>query len=190
MEYIEQKTEVANFMSRLYNKGLTTCSGGNISLFIDNNTILITPSQKDKANLKAEDIGIININGENLTPGIKMSMEAFMHLAIYNARPNVKAIIHAHPTYATSYAVAGKKINSNITDETHIILGDIAYAPYNKSGSKELAHNVAKHLLNLNVIILDKHGVLTVGETLFEAYNGIEILESAAKLNYISKKLQ
>ena len=189
MDFKEQRKEVAYFMKRLYKKGLTTCSGGNISSRLDDETILITPSQKDKANLEAHDIGIINIKGDNHTLDIKLSMETQMHLEIYKARADVKAIIHAHPTYASSYAIAGKKINSRITDETHIILGEIAYAPYNKSGSKELAIDVSKHLSELNVIVLEKHGVLTVGKTLFDSFNRIEILESAAKLNFLSKNI-
>ncbi len=183
------KKEIAYFMTRLYQKGLTSCSGGNISIIDNNKNVFITPSQKDKGKLMPEDIGEIDLNGNNYTPEIKLSMETDMHLAIYKKRPDVKAIIHAHPIYATSYAIKGKTINTKITDETHIILGNITSAPYALSGSKELATNLAKNIGNSNVVIMEKHGILSVGKTLFEAYNRIEVLEAAAKMNFIIDKI-
>ncbi len=189
MDYLQNKTEVAKYMSRLYDKGLTTCSGGNISIITENKVVIITPSQKDKSCISPDDIGIIDITGKNLSPDIKLSMETQMHLEIYKKRKDIKAIIHAHPVFATSYAIAEKEINTAITDESYEILGDIAYSSYEKSGSFDLANKVSEKLVASNIVIMKKHGIVAVGRSLFEAYNRVEVLETVARMNYILKNL-
>lgn len=186
MTYLEERKELAYFMQRLYAQGLTTCSGGNISFKINEHTILITPSQLDKARLKTEQIGIITIEGENLTPELKLSMETQMHLSIYKKRQDVKAVIHAHPVFATSFAVSGKKININLTGEARAIVGIPVWTPYALMGSKKLAAVVSDGTLKGNAIIMENHGVLTVGETLLQAFDRLEILEYSAKITLIT----
>ena len=181
MNLIENKKEVARCMRRLYKKNLTTLSGGNVSLRTDDH-FLITPSQKDKALLRAKDICVLSSGGENLTPGMCVSMEADMHRAVYSNRPDVNAIVHAHPTHATAFAVMGREINTRLTGETWAILGQPATAAYALMGSKELAGNVAEKAKSSNVILLEHHGALTMGKTLTEAYDRMEVLEAAAAM--------
>lgn len=189
MELKQAQKEVANYMRRLYKKGLTTCSGGNISLRWKDDIVLITPSQIDKGTLKAKTIGQVSISGENLTPEFKLSMETKMHLEVYKTRPDVSAIVHAHPIFATSYAGTDLKINTNISGESRALIGDLVYAEYALMGTEELALKVANCCKKGNVIIMQNHGVLTVGKTLFEAYDRIEVLEAAAKISYITEML-
>lgn len=189
MDIKSAKKEVAYYMRRLYKKGLTTCSGGNISMRWKKNIIFITPSQIDKGTLKGKTIGEVTLSGENQSPGLKLSMETKMHLEIYKTRPDVKAIVHAHPVFATSYAGTDLKINTNISGESRALLGDLVYAEYALMGTEELAIKVANCCTKGNVIIMQNHGVLTVGKTLFEAYDRIEVLEAAAKISYITEML-
>lgn len=189
MDLKEAKKEVAYYMRRLYSRGLTTCSGGNVSMRFDENTVLITPSQIDKGTLKGKHIGVVNLKGENLTPEFKLSMETKMHLAVYNSRPDVKAVVHAHPAIATSYAGSNVTINTKISGESRALLGEPIFAPYALMGTKNLADIVAQAVKKGDVIIMENHGVLTVGENLFMAYDRMEVLEASAKISLITELL-
>lgn len=186
MDFTKEKEETAYFMRRLYEQKLTTTSGGNVSLRVGDE-VLITPSQLDKGRMKPEEIGLITMEGENLTPHLKVSMESKMHLAIYNKRKDVKAIVHAHPVYATSFAIAGKEIKTNIAGEAWAIIGKPVFAPYALMGSQYLADNVGAAALKGNCILMGNHGVLAVGADLLQAFDRLEVLEAAAKMNLITK---
>lgn len=183
-----KREEVAYFMRRLYEQKLTTTSGGNVSLRVDDK-VLITPSQTDKGRIRDEDIAILNIDGKNLTPHLKSSIETGMHLSIYEKRQDVKAIVHAHPVFATSFAISKKEIKTNLSGEARAIIGVPVKAPYALMGTKELADIVSVASLKANVILLENHGVLTVGETLLQAYDRLEVLEAAAKITFITEML-
>ncbi len=188
MDFLKEREEVAYFMRRLYDQNLTTTSGGNVSLRVGDK-VFITPSQLDKGRIKPEEIGEITLEGKNLTPHLKISMESKMHLAIYNQRSDVKAIVHAHPVYATSFAIAGKEIKTNLAGEAWAIIGKTVFAPYALMGSQNLADNVGKAALTGNCILMENHGILTVGENLLQAFDRLEVLEAAAKMNLITQLL-
>lgn len=185
MDFKKEKEEVAYFMRRLYAQRLTTTSGGNISLKSGDH-ILITPSQTDKARIKAEEIGILTTSGENQTPQLKPSMESKMHLAIYICRPDVKAIVHAHPVFATSFCISKKEIKTNLAGETWAVIGAPVKADYRLMGTQDLADVVADASLKGNVILLENHGVLAVGNSLLQAYDRLEVTETAAKMTFIT----
>jgi L-fuculose-phosphate aldolase len=186
----EQKKEVAYFMRRLYNKNLTTTSGGNISIKLKYGKILITPSGTDKARMKSDQIGLLSFAGENLTPHLKASMESRMHIAVYNQRPDIKAIIHAHPPIATAYTAMRKSINCTLTSEARAILGKPMVAPYALMGTALLADRVAETVKHANVILMENHGVICLGQSLLAAFDRMEVLEAAAKMTLITELLK
>ncbi|MCD4732267.1 MAG: class II aldolase/adducin family protein [Bacteroidales bacterium] len=188
MDFKTEKKEVAYFMRRLYEQRLTTTSGGNISLKSGDH-IVITPSQTDKARIIADEIGILTTSGENQTPHLKPSMESKMHLAIYNCRPDVKAIVHAHPVFATSFCISKKEIKTNLAGETWAVIGSPVKAAYRLMGTHDLADVVAEASLEGNVILLENHGILAVGESLLQAYDRLEVTETAAKMTFITDML-
>ena len=104
MNSLKHKQQVADIMQRLYSRGLTTCSGGNVSLRAENGHVFITPSQIDKGNIRPEEVAELDAEGKLLSPELKPSMETGMHLEIYRQRPDVQAIVHAHPPKATAWA--------------------------------------------------------------------------------------
>ncbi len=185
MDSNKAREEIAYFMRRLYDQRLTTTSGGNISLRLGDQ-VFITPSQTDKATITAEEIGVLSISGENQTPHLKPSMESKMHLAIYHLRPDVKAIVHAHPVFATSFCISKKEIKTNLAGETWAVIGIPVKADYRLMGTKELADIVAEASLNGNVVLLENHGVLAVGKSLMQAYDRLEVTEVAAKITFIT----
>jgi L-fuculose-phosphate aldolase len=184
-KYKVERKEVACFMRRLYNHGLTTTSGGNISLRLADNIIVITPSATDKGRMRWKEVGVMTIFGENLTPELKPSIEFEMHLSIYKKNEEVKAIVHAHPVFASAFTAMKYKIDTNLTAEARAILGDPLVVPYALMGTKELAKIAAENILKSDILLLENHGILTTGSNLLQAFDKIEVLENAAKMTLI-----
>ncbi len=185
----KNKDEIAYFMRRLYSRGLTTTSGGNISLRENSGSIFITPSGLDKGRLTAETICEISADGKNLSSNQKPSIETSLHLLIYKRRGDIKAIIHAHPPWTTALSAAGKKINSNFTGESRFILGEITSVPYALMGSEDLALAVSEAAVTTDVLLMEKHGPVCLGISLEDAFNKIEVLEAAAKTSLVAELL-
>lgn len=182
----ELSREIARIMKRLYKRGLTTSTGGNISVRAGIDRFLITPSGKDKSALKVGDICLFDSSGKALTKNLRLSMETPMHLAIYTIRSDVHAIVHAHPPFATSYAVCSKIPNTGISGEMRALLGRVAMARYACMGSNELAERAAKAAENAQVILLENHGAVALGRNLTEAFERMEVLELASKIGFIA----
>ena len=183
MDMMELKQEIAYFMRRLYRQRLTTTSGGNISVR-NGGSILITPSGIDKGRIMADQIGIVTMDG---TPDpdnkFKMSIECGMHLEIYRRRPDVNAIVHAHPVTACSFAAAELPINTHLGSESYAILGEVAIADYALMGTDALAAVTGAAAEKANCLLMRNHGALAVGRTLLEAFDRLEVLENTAIIN-------
>lgn len=189
-ELLPQREEVAYFMRRLYRQGLTTCSGGNISLRVDDGIVLITPSKVDKGELKAEEIAMFTLEGENLTPRLVGSIETGMHLEVLRRRKDVCAIVHAHPVTATAFTAMDKPIDFHLTAESYSILHKPKLAPYCIMGSDGLAKIVAESLRDANVALMKNHGVIAVGASLLQAFDRLEVMEAAARMTWIVHTMQ
>lgn len=185
-KYKKERKEVARFMRRLYNCGLTTTSGGNISLRISDEIIAITPSATDKGRMKWKEVGIMSLLGENHTPELKPSIESEMHLSIYRKKKDVSAIIHAHPVFASSFTAMKCKINTNLTAEATAMLGTPETVPYALMGTTGLADLVSESIMKSDILLLENHGILTTGNSLLQAFDKIEVLECAAKMTLIT----
>lgn len=185
-KYRKERKEVARFMRRLYERGLTTTSGGNISLRISEEVIVITPSATDKGRMKWKEVGVLSILGENLTPDLKPSIEFSLHLNIYKKMKDVGAIIHAHPVFASSFTAMKGTINTNLTAEARAICGVPRFVPYALMGSAELADVVAQNAEESEILLLENHGIITTGISLLQAFDKMEILENAAKMTLIT----
>ncbi len=186
-KYKSERKEVARFMRRLYKHGLTTTSGGNISLRLSEKLIVITPSATDKGRMRWKEVAIVTIFGENLTPDLKPSIETAMHLAIYKKKKEVFAIVHAHPVMASLFTAIKAKINTNLTAEAKAILGDPLLVKYAVMGSVALADIVAESVLKSDILLLENHGILTTGSNLLQAFDKIEVLENAAKMTLMTE---
>ncbi len=185
-KYTSERKEVARFMRRLYDRGLTTTSGGNISLRVSDEHILITPSATDKGFMKWKEVGIINITGTNLTPDLKPSIETGMHLAIYRKKYDIRGIIHAHPVFASTFTALKHEINTNLTAEATAILGQPVMVPYALMGTDELAEIVSGNISKSEILLLENHGIVAAGSSLLQAFDRIEVLENAARMTLIA----
>ncbi len=187
MELLKDKSEVAYFMRRLYQMGLTTTSGGNISTKTSDNKVLITPSKLDKARLQQHQIAVMDMDGQNYTPQLTPSIETNLHLFIYKAIPEIQAIIHAHPIMATTFTAMNKNINTSLIAEARAIVGNPITAPYAVMGSDNLAELVSNAAIKSPTVLMENHGVLTTGNNLLEAFDRLEVLECAAKMTYYTE---
>ena len=188
--YEQEREQVAYFMRRLYHQFLTTTSGGNISCRLPDGNILITASQSDKCNQSRETVGILTPDGKNLTPELKLSIESGIHLSIYRNRPDVSAIVHAHPVTATFFCTTDVPLNMHLTAEAYAVAGDIIRIPYALMGSPELAELVAEYMKNCDCGLMENHGVIAVGKSLLNAFDKMELLENAAKQTLWSYTIQ
>lgn len=184
----EAKNQVAYFMHRAYERGLTTSTGGNISMRFGS-LMLITPSGKDKNSLNGDDIAEVDLaTGNNLTPAFKLSIETEMHRLAYLMRDDVNAVVHSHPTCCCLFSASDEEIDvSLIAESWYLFGGRVAKAPYRLMGTKDLASVVAEYVKNNDALLLEKHGALAVGKTLLQAFDRIECLEQAAKMTYMSR---
>ncbi|AEV29819.1 ribulose-5-phosphate 4-epimerase-like epimerase or aldolase [Sphaerochaeta pleomorpha str. Grapes] len=193
-QYDEQRRQVAAFMTRLYNRQLTTASGGNISFRINDDLFCITPSALDKASLNYEQIAIVTLEGKNLTENLKLSIETEMHRLILVNRKDCQAVVHAHPTYASAFTAItdnGKcAINTKMIAESYYILEEPEMVDYRLMGTVSLAQQVASKAIDHDVLLMENHGALTIGKSLLEAFDKMELLERAAQMTVIAATME
>ncbi|MHA9736467.1 class II aldolase/adducin family protein [Robinsoniella peoriensis] len=187
--YSEEKEALAGICHMLYQRNLVTACDGNISSKVSKDHILLTPSGMNKGLLLPEDIIVLDLAGNTVEGNRRASKEYPMHQLIYQMRPDVKAVVHTHPVFATAFALAGKNIPDNYLIETTMMLPDIALAEYAPPGTQALAEAIRPHVPVSNAILLKNHGALTYGKDLTDAYNKMEVLESIAKTIIMSKVL-
>ena len=175
------RDQIVLIISRIYRKGLTTTSGGNVSIIDDQGDIWITPSAIDKGTLRAEDINCIKADG-TITGKHKPSSEFPFHRAIYRNRPELKAIIHAHPPALVSFSIAHLIPDTNIVPQAKYICGPIGYADYDVPGSEELGKKIAGVFVNgFNAVIMENHGTVVGGKDMKDTFTRFETLEFCAR---------
>lgn len=182
--------EIISVSKEIYDLGLVPGKSGNISKRIKSgigDIVAITPTSRSLSDLRQEDIVLVDIEGNVLTKG-KPSSEVNMHLQIYEKRPDVNAIVHIHSTFATGFAFSNKKIKrfEGFGEIKNEYLSSIEYE---KPGSDELAKNASENIINEDVLILKKHGVICVGDSLKEAKLLAAFVEESAKTQFVTYML-
>jgi len=185
----DEREQVAYFMCRLYRQGLTTTSGGNLSCRAGSEHIVLTPSGIDKGEMRAAQVAILTLEGTNVTPELKPSIECAMHLAIYRRHAGVEAIVHAHPPTASLFCACGEPINTHLTAEAYAILGEPVLAPYRRMGTADLADGASTAVDRGVCVLLQNHGIITVGVTLLQAFDRLEVLDVAARQTLMARSL-
>jgi len=190
MIFEHTRREIAAFMRRLYRQGLTTTSGGNISVRVDDRWVLMTPSGRDKAELSPEHIVAVRLSdGLCMTPEATPTIETEMHLSIYRCCEHVRAVVHAHPPVVSAFSATQRSINCRLVAEAYAIVGHVGRVPYAQMGSKELAAAVARAAAAHACLVLDNHGALATGTTLLQAFDRLEVLEAAARITLLTTLL-
>jgi len=182
--------QILTIISRIYRSGMTTTSGGNVSIRDENGDIWITPSGIDKGSLCAADIVCIKSSGEKIGRH-KPSSEFPFHKAIYQMRPELTAIIHAHPPALVAFSIARQVPDTNIVPQARNICGEIGFAPYGCPGSEDLGRKIAEQFANprFKAVIMENHGLVLGGVDMMDAYQRFETLEYCCRILINARRL-
>jgi L-fuculose-phosphate aldolase len=183
------KRDIVEVGRRVYARGYVASNDGNISARLDERRVLITPTGVSKGFMSPDEMVIVDMEGNVLSGASKPSSEVYMHLAIYKNRPDVHSVCHAHPPYATGFAVAGISLEKCILPEVIIVLGGIPLVEYGTPGTEEFFRPVLKILDKHDAFLLANHGALTIGKDLFNAYHKMETLEHFAHIAFVAEQL-
>jgi L-fuculose-phosphate aldolase len=174
---------------RLYDKGFVTATDGNVSVRLENQNFLTTRTGINKGMVTTDDIIEVDIEG-NVVPGkYRPSTELAMHLFIYSQRPDIHAIVHAHPPYATGFATARQPLTSCLFPEVIVGLGAIPLAEYATPSTVEVIKSIEPFVRQADAILLANHGVVTCGKDLLDAYFKMEKVEHAAHITFVARML-
>ena len=185
MEYMDIREQICDVCHKMWQLGWVAANDGNVTVKLEDETFLATPTGISKSFIIPEKLVHINNNGELIDgpAGAKPSSEIKMHLRCYKEREDVGAVVHAHPPVATGYAVANIPLDSYSMIETVIAIGSIPVTPYGTPSTHEVPDAIAPYLPFHDVLLLQNHGALTVGVDLITAYYRMETLELFAKIS-------
>jgi L-fuculose-phosphate aldolase len=178
----DARAGIARVCRRLYDRGLIAGPDGNVSVRLAADRVLVTPSGLSKVDVTEDSLVEVGLDGRPLAGSGRASSELRMHLAIYRARPDVLAVVHAHPPTATAFGVAGETIPDRVLPEVICQMGSVALLPYATPGTDAAAEAFAPYLSGHDAFLMANHGATTVGPTLAAAHQRMESLEHAARI--------
>lgn len=178
--------EVIRFCQLLHQKNYLSANDGNVSVRMPGGRILVTPSGAFKAFLRSEDLVVVDERGQLISGKLKPSGEMAMHLQALKQRPEVNAVIHAHPPTAVALSLLRHQRVNGILPEVILSMGELAVVPYARPLSQELADSLTHYLDRHDAFILERHGTLAVGQTVAEAYGRTERIEHAAHVLWLA----
>ncbi len=189
LSYESQRAQILEIGKRMFAKDMVASNDGNISIRLPDGNFLITPTGVSKGFMRAEELCVIDAAGAILEGNSRPSSEYKMHLAVYRAREDVHACVHAHPRAATAFAVARVPLDQLSLPEVVFSLGNICLTEYAAPSSGELPLRVAEKILDCDALLLENHGALTVGPDAMEAYYRMETLEHFAVISLYARLL-
>ncbi len=187
----EIKKLMVEIGQRVWMRGFVAANDGNFSVRVSENRILTTPTGVSKGFMSTEMLVKVDVNGRIIEGShrYKPSSELPMHLEVYRQRPDVQAVVHAHPPYATAFAVAGIPLDQCVLPEAVLSLGAVPVAPFALPSTEEVPLSIRDLIRETDVILLQNHGALTVGPDLLGAYFKMETLEHAAHIIWNAMQL-
>jgi L-fuculose-phosphate aldolase len=172
----------------LYERSYVVASDGNVSIRLDEDRVLATPTMTCKGRMTEETLALTDLEGKPLTDK-KASSELAMHLLIYKERPDVRAVCHAHPPHGTAFAVAGLAIDKPILSEVILTLGCVPLTDYGTPSTDELTEAMRPYVIHHNALLMANHGAVAYGADLWQAFDRLETLEHTAKIAILAKAL-
>jgi len=188
-ELLHPADQLIMMMERIYGYGMTTTSGGNLSILDDNGDLWITPAGIDKGELTRKDIVCVKADG-SIEGNHRPSSEYPFHQLIYSKRKDIKAVVHAHPPALVAFSIVRQVPNVHLLPDDHLICGEVGMAEYGLPGSMELGEKIAAVFTEgYNTVMLENHGVVVGGRDLFEAFQRFETLEYCARLEIKARRI-
>ena len=183
------RLELVRFGRWLSRLGYMPGTAGNLSVRLDEERLLVTPTGMSKYLMKPSDMVIVDLDGRLLAGARKVTSELGMHLAIYEMRGDISAVVHSHPPIATGFACAGRGLEEVLCQEAVMALGAVPMAEYATTGTGEVAESLGPYLLGHEAILMANHGVVTYGRDLLEAFLRMETVEHLANIELVAHQL-
>jgi len=184
----QAKSQICEIGRRIWQRGYCSGNEGNHSVRIGKK-VFCTPSQISKGFMNPTDIAMCDLKGKQLAGKRKRTSEIFLHLAIYNARPDVGAVVHGHPPHATAFAISGISLPTCIHPEAEVFLGKVPTVPYVCPGDNRLGDSILPYIQQNDILLLGSHGVVTAGKDLTDAYYKFEVLEAYARVLLLAQQI-
>jgi L-fuculose-phosphate aldolase len=185
----QARREIVHLGKMLHERGYVAATDGNLSVRLDPQRILTTPTGMSKGALRPSDLVTVDMEGNRVAGRHHASSEIAMHLLIYKLRPEIRSVVHAHPPTATGFAAAGLALDQPLVCEVVIGLGSIPLADYGTPGTSELCETLRPLVSRYDAILMSNHGVVTYGETLNYAYMKMETVEHFAQIALVTHLL-
>jgi L-fuculose-phosphate aldolase len=185
----QESAALVHYGKRLHQQGMVSGTAGNLSVRLGSDRIMITPSGVSKAELMTGRMVIVNMRGDKLSGTLHPSSELEMHLTIYALRPDIQAVVHAHPCTATAFASAGLPLDEAVCSEIVMTLGSVPLARYATPGTSDLSQVLTPFILRHDAILMANHGVVTYGQSLRQAFLNMELVEHFAKIMLALRQL-
>jgi L-fuculose-phosphate aldolase len=178
----ELRRQLTRFSKWMYRLGFAPGTSGNLSARLDGECILATPTGCSKYLLRASDMVVVDLTGKLLSGTRNVTSEIGMHLAVYHSRPDVQAVVHAHPPIATAFASCGLALDMPLCAELIMTLGKIPLAAYATTGTDEVGASLAPYLRDFDAVLMANHGLVTYGKDLLDAFMKLETTEHFAQV--------
>ena len=185
----KHREEIVHYGRMLHGRGFVEAMDGNLSVRLDSKRLLVTPTGLSKGAMRPTDMVVVDLQGKQVAGRRSVTSEIGMHLLIYRLRPDVRAIVHAHPPTATGFAAAGMALTEPLVCEVVIGLGCIPLARYGTPGTSELAQTLQPFVPNYDAILMSNHGVVAYADTLEHAYMKMETVEHFAQIALVTHLL-
>src|ERR1700739_762156 len=185
----KHREELVRYGRMLHERGFVAAMDGNLSVRLQRERILVTPTCLSKGAMRPADMVIVDLEGKRVAGRRNVTSEIGMHLLVYGMRPDVQAIVHAHPPTATGFAAAGIALTEPLVCEVVMGLGCIPLARYGTPGTSELAQTLEPYVPNYDAILMSNHGVVTSGDTLEHAHMKMETVKHFAKIALVTHLL-
>ena len=166
-----------------------SANDGNITIRLDQERILATPTGTSKGMMHPDDLIVMDMQGKKISGRKEGTSEIAMHLTVYNLRPDIRAVVHAHPPVATGFAAAGKALNLALLPEVIIGMGCVPLADYGLPGTNELTDPLLPYIPKYDAILMGNHGAVCYGEDVYKAYFRMETVEHFARISLVAELL-
>jgi L-fuculose-phosphate aldolase len=183
------REEIVEIGRLVYQKGWVASNDGNISVRLEPNRILSTPTRISKGRMRPDDLIIVDASGRKVCGDRECTSEIAMHLTIYALRPDVQAVVHAHPPIATGFAVAGRALNQALLPEIVLSLGTVPLAGYGLPGTPELTQGMMEFIPKYDALLMANHGAVAYGGDLWDAFHKLEATEHFARISLVAELL-
>lgn len=185
----EHRDDVVRIGQLMFQKGWVASNDGNVTVRMDEERILATPTGMCKGMMHPDDLIVLDRKGNKVLGRRERTTEINMHLTIYDMRPDIRAVVHAHPPVATGFATAGKPLNLALLPEVIIAFGCVPIAEYGLPGTEELTEPMRPLIPKHNALLMANHGVVCYGEDVFQAYFRMETVEHSARIQFVAEML-